>query len=195
MPYYCGNHTRHPNSPPGPAAAGFFLSKRGPDVQAGKPRPRSRAHAQGQSKRLLPPPHRFGDGRRRARPAPAQHALPEATGRRGLRRALGQGARSRRRAAAGQGPEHHDEPRPERHAEAGLPQRPAGGLGPAVRQSPAAVPAEGAPARALRRSRPCRRHSRRSAGFQARHGRRRSAVTITSAATACSAAVMPSAQL
>lgn len=36
---------------------------------------------------------------------------------------------------------------------------------------------------------------RRSARFPARQGRRRNAVTITSAATACSAAVMPSAQL
>ncbi len=101
------------------------------------------------------------------------------------------GARSRRRAAAGQRPE----PRPERHAQAHLAQRPGGGLGPAVRQSPAAVPAEGAPARSLWRSRQGRRQWHRSARFPPRQGRRRSAVTITSAAIACSAAVMPSAQL
>lgn len=179
------------------AEAGFFCPNEVQNVQTGKPRRRPRAYACRQGRRLLPSsrPHRLGDAGRRPRPASAQLALPEAPGRRGLRRALGRGARSRRRAAGRQRPGPHDEPRPERHAEARLPQRPAGGLRPAVRQPPAAVPAEGTPARSLRRSRPCRRQWRRSAGFPARQERRRSAVTITSAATACSAAVMPSAQL
>lgn len=114
---------------------------------------RDAGHDQG--RRLLPSYRacRFGEGRRQLRPAPARHVLSETPGRRGLRRVLGPGARSRRRAAAGQRPEL----RHERHGEAGPSQRPASKFGAAGRQSPAAVPAEGGPARSLRRSRQGRR--------------------------------------